>query len=422
MTTSTPKFADVNSKLAAPEDAPWLCPVRFSYDWLHDATSEHPNPAPLQYSLELPLSPPDSPGDGVKLSSTFSKTQVITSYNNANGFDIYPSEAGLPWPTRIAKVRQSRHWRAGMHLSNELLELFATDPTITQAVRKNGVSLAGIASKELLIDEDDRFAKFSIYLFPEANEQRTRLLAAAIVYVIIFDDSWEMHSEDKLGVVRDDFVKRLEGRVGEATEQKTPLQALIDYTVQAFKDEDKIAGDGGQEVIDLLIDFCRHVPPQMTFENLGDYLSYRRIDAAVPYILACLKFSLGSSVRIEDPKLERFLRLVSDQISLSNDLASYDKEKKAYDSGKSCYMINAVEVVQRLLALSSAGPAKSIAYSMQLDVEAEIKTELERLVASGELSTEELEFVDAVMVMTAGNVFYSVISPRYGGQEAKMEV
>lgn len=140
------------------------------------------------------------------------------------------------------------------------------------------------------------------------------------------------------------------------------------------------------------------------------------------YILACLKFSLGSSVRIEDPKLERFLRLVSDQISLSNDLASYDKEKRAYDCGKACYLINAVEVVQRLLALPSPGPAKSIAYSMQLNVESETKIELDILVASGELSTEKLQFVDAVMVMTAGNVFYSVISPRYGGQEAKMEV
>ncbi|RMZ67712.1 sesquiterpene cyclase [Pyrenophora seminiperda CCB06] len=408
--------------IAAPEDASWLCPLRFAYDWLHDATPGYPTPSPLYYNLGLPLSPPDSPGNGIKNAGAASTTPDITSCDNANGFDIYPSQAGLPWPTRLAKVRQSRHWRAGMRTSSELLELFATDATITQAVRKNGVSLARIASKELLVEADDRFDKFTWYLFPEANEQRTRLLAAAIVYVIIFDDSWEMHSEDKLGVVRDDFVKRLEGQIEIANEQKTPLQALIDETVQGFKDEDKISGDGGQEVIDRLIDFCYHVPPQKTFDNLGDYLSYRRIDAAVPYILTCLKFSLGSSVCIESPKIERFLRLVSDQISLSNDLASYDKEKQAYDCGKAHYMINAVEVVQRLLALPSSGSAKSITYLMQLDVETEIQKELGRLVASRELSVEELQFVDAVMVMTAGNVFYSVVSPRYGGQGTRMEL
>jgi hypothetical protein len=39
-----------------------------------------------------------------------------------------------------------------MRISNELLELFSTDATITQVVRKNGVSLARIASQELLVE------------------------------------------------------------------------------------------------------------------------------------------------------------------------------------------------------------------------------------------------------------------------------
>jgi hypothetical protein len=48
-------------------------------------------------------------------------------------------------------------------------------------------------------------------------------------------------------------------------------------------------------------------------------------------------------------------------------------------------MINAGEVVERHLALPSPGPAKSNAYSMQLNVESEIKIELDKLVASGAL-------------------------------------
>jgi len=95
-------------------------------------------------------------------------------------------------------------------------------------------------------------------------------------------DSWEMHDEDKLGVVRDDFIKRLEGNSENAVKQKSPLQTLIEYTIQGLKDEDKVSGNGGQEVIDRLIDFCCHVPPQKNFASLGDYLSYRSIDAGVP--------------------------------------------------------------------------------------------------------------------------------------------
>jgi len=49
------------------------------------------------------------------------------------------------------------------------------------------MSLAHIASHELLTEEEDRFTKFATYLFPEADEQRTRLLAATIVYIVIFD-------------------------------------------------------------------------------------------------------------------------------------------------------------------------------------------------------------------------------------------
>ena len=110
-----------------------------------------------------------------------------TSSDKSNGFDISPLRAGLPWPTGLTKVRQSRHWRAGLRISTDLLELFSNDATSTQAVRRNGVSLACIASHELLTEEEDRFTKFATYLFPEADEQRTRLLAATIVYIVIFD-------------------------------------------------------------------------------------------------------------------------------------------------------------------------------------------------------------------------------------------
>jgi len=418
-------FEDVNGRLISDEDGSWLSPVRFAYNWLQDAPTGYLVTPPMRCQLTLPLSPPDSPKlpDAGANGAEKSKKSVdlhSTVANNINGFDIFPAAAGLPWLTGLSKVRQSRHWRAGLKISTDLLELFSSDVNTTQAVRKNGVSLARIAGHELLTEEEDRFTKFATYLFPEADEERTRLLAATIVYIVIFDDSWEMHSEDKLGTVRDDFIRRLECDI-DGQDERTPLQELIDYTVRGFGEQDKIAGDGGREVIDRLVDFCRHVPPQTEFASLGDYLSYRCIDAGVPYILACVKFSLRSNVRIEDPKLARILRLVSDHVSLVNDLASYDKEKRAYDSGKVCYLINAVDVVHRLFSLASPAAAKALAYAMQLQVEAEMEAELGRLVAAGELDAEQLRFVDAALVMAAGNTFYSVVSSRYGGQAAKIK-
>ena len=120
------------------------------------------------------------------------KEQSITE-NNENSFSISPQLTGLPWPTSFTKVRQNRHWRQSLRISTQLLELFAADDTSAQAVRRNGVSLARIASHELQTDEEDRFTKFATYIFPEANEERMKLLAATIVYIIIFDGKRAHH-------------------------------------------------------------------------------------------------------------------------------------------------------------------------------------------------------------------------------------
>jgi hypothetical protein len=74
-----------------------------------------------------------------------------------------------------------------LSISSELLELFARDEAISQAVKANGKSLGSIAAHELNTVEEDRFTKFATYLFPEADEGRMRLLAASIVYIVIFD-------------------------------------------------------------------------------------------------------------------------------------------------------------------------------------------------------------------------------------------
>lgn len=71
-----------------------------------------------------------------------------------------------------------------MSISTELLEHFAQDELASQAVKATGKSLGRIAARELLTVEEDRFTKFATYLFPEADEERMRLLAATIVYIV----------------------------------------------------------------------------------------------------------------------------------------------------------------------------------------------------------------------------------------------
>jgi hypothetical protein len=125
-------------------------------------------------------------------------------------------------------------------------------------------------------------------------------------------------------------------------------------------------------------------------------------------------------VCIEDPKLANILRLVSDHVSLVNDLASFDKELRAFEQGKVCYMINAVDVVRKLFGLSTWQSAKALTFAMQLEVESLMEEELARLSVHGCLTPQEERFLEACLTMVSGNMFYSIVTSRYGGEEARI--
>ena len=84
-------------------------------------------------------------------------------------------------------------------------------------------------------------------------------------------------------MIQRDFVSRLKALDGNVQDSpKSPLQALIDSTIEGFRKQDAVKGNEGKEVIDRLIDFCNHMPPKKAFTSLRQFLDYRAIDAAVP--------------------------------------------------------------------------------------------------------------------------------------------
>jgi hypothetical protein len=116
------------------------------------------------------------------------------------------------------------------------------------------------------------------------------------------------------------------------------------------------------------------------------------------------------------------LGLFQDHIVYVNDLASYDKEKRAYETGRTTALANVVDVMQRLLSLGSAEEAKQAAYLRQLQLERSIADEIGRLKEEGHVEHEEWEFVRACLVMLGGHVLASSTMKRYGGEAARMAV
>jgi hypothetical protein len=134
-----------------------------------------------------------------------------------------------------------------------------------------------------------------------------------------------------------------------------------------------------------------------------------------------VRFSLNSSVDLTNPRLSKFIGLVLDQVSIMNDLASWEKEKKAYDTGKMFYLINTVEVARQLLGLPTYKAAVEIVQGLLFQVECQIDEEIQHLIDSGVLTEEEWIFVDASLYMVSGNAFTSVVMARYGDEGCRLE-
>lgn len=140
------------------------------------------------------------------------------------------------------------------------------------------------------------------------------------------------------------------------------------------------------------------------------------------FVLASVKFSICSDVDLYNPRLATFLNLAKDHLSIVNDLASFDKEQRAFNGGWDKEIINMVDVVQKLMSLPNDDDAKVMTYTYQLQTEEHMRDELERLVSRDELNESQRQYLQAVFVCCAGNAFYSMISSRYGGEAARIEM
>ncbi|KAF7915160.1 uncharacterized protein EAE98_011245 [Botrytis deweyae] len=383
------------------KDADIICPIKYIYDY-------------------LPQKPKWLQAQQVTLNDVLQLQSVeIQGDTRNNRISIYPGAAHLPVHTGLGNFRQSKHWEANERATTELLELFAQDQHCKDAMLTNGQSMATLAKHQLRTPVLDTYSRFSIYMFADADEKRIQLLAQSVILIFIFDDMWENASSEFTSQVRDDFIGRIQGNVSKSIAD-TPLQRRMHEIRQGFLDGDEEdGGNAGAEVLQELIDFCRHEHPE-EFSSVREYLDYRYDDIANRFTWACTKFSLHLRVDLHSPKLRRLFGYLGDQISIANDIASYDKEAKQFLEGRAKEMINLVHTTMQVNCINDVTAAKSMAYAIQLWTENEILEELRALSRQGQLSAEEWRLVDGCLVAASGNLLTSIVISRYGGEEAKV--
>ncbi|KAE8153365.1 isoprenoid synthase domain-containing protein [Aspergillus avenaceus] len=336
-----------------------------------------------------------------------------------HAINVSPAEAGLPWATGIVSCRQNKHWQIMIDTTYVFLAYFAADSSAHQ-IYKTGLSLADIARNQLRSNVDDGFARYPTYLTPEGDPQRVRLLAIVNVLVFLFDDFWEMNDAETFAAVQEEFISRMRPNFDNGKRPKSILQGMIDRTIQDFQEMDRLSGNNtGQEVIDLMVRFLDRPFPPDQWKDMDEYLLYRNEDTAMPYVLACCKFTLNSSVDLESPRLARYLRLVKDHICVANDLASWKKEQREFNDGHTLGLINTVHIMKGLLNIASDQAAVAMATALQYQIEVDIDAEIQRMMKN-ELTAEEWEFVDATLHVVSGNIFAITTMCRYGGESSKL--
>jgi hypothetical protein len=103
-----------------------------------------------------------------------------------------------------------------------------------------------------------------------------------------------------------------------------------------------------------------------------------------------------------------------------NDISSWMKERRQYDSGEFKRLINAVEVMKQYISLSSYDAAKAMTYAFQLQLECDIDIEIQRLLVANDLTADEWLFIDSMLFCAAGHVMASGTMLRYGGEKSRL--
>jgi hypothetical protein len=156
-------------QLTAAADGDLVCPIRYVYDYL---------PHNIGWMRTQRISIPDE---------VRGQIHPVHEHTRANSIALRPELSGLPIHTGLASIRQSKHWEANIRASTELLELFAQDQRCKDAMLPDGRSMATWAQGEVVSKVSECVSRFTIYMWPDGDEERLRLLGQTVVLIFIFD-------------------------------------------------------------------------------------------------------------------------------------------------------------------------------------------------------------------------------------------
>ena len=161
---SSPSPIDLK-KLAVPSDLSYLPTIKYAY-----------NPLPA-----LPLRIKEAPF------LLISGAMAVNQHSLRNSIRLDPFSAGLPYCSSIDYVRANKYWKTNLNETMKLLEMLAADDSASDIEVDHGITLAELAKKALRPGREHQMVLATQYMFPSADEQRIRQIAALMIVYFVFD-------------------------------------------------------------------------------------------------------------------------------------------------------------------------------------------------------------------------------------------
>ncbi|RAK77674.1 terpene synthase family protein [Aspergillus fijiensis CBS 313.89] len=327
-----------------------------------------------------------------------------------NSVTIDPVALHLPWRSSFPAARQCRFWseaeNAGKALLQQIKRINRANST------KSGWAKIETNEEEIELSnkEVERIVNASsaaVYMNPNCSCEEIEIISQLNLILWIHDDILESSDSPHESAT---IIEKVTASWADILAHPYKYAAnSSDMFVCLAQQMLRIDGQGEGLIRGYLtwMAFMRSTMRDQ-FTSLRDYLDYRAVDIGRDYILAAVKFGNGIHLSsAEETPLAPLIALAMDHIIMTNDLFSYDKERR---DSETC--ANAVRYLEQVLAVD-AGSAKTLTSGLLTQTEHRIHAELEGLCRSGALSEAQIRYAWGVIEAAAGNVVFSITTRRY---------
>ncbi|CAI6332025.1 unnamed protein product [Periconia digitata] len=260
---------------------------------------------------------------------------------------------------------------------------------------------------------DAKFSEVTCLYFPLALDDRIHFACRLLTVLFLIDDVLE-HMSFADGEAYNNRLIPISR--GDVLPDRTKPEEFILYDLwESMRAHDKELAD---EVLEPTFVFMRAQTDRarMTISELGHYLDYREKDVGKALLSALMRFSMGLRLNAEELQGMKALEgNCAKQLSVVNDIYSYDKEEEASHTGhkEGAFLCSAVKVLAEETKLGIPA-TKRVLWSMTREWEVvHDKMVAEQMAAPGGCSDAAKAYMKGLEYQMSGNEQWSKTTRRY---------